>query len=130
MEEGWEKGYEKSKRFYTIKKGTEKEELFFLKCFVKGLVHNFDLASDILYIMYVPTYHPAIKVLLVLFMLPPPIISLGFACEGELNMKESIAAFLGVGPLYQYIYEGENRLDRLEFYESSQGFAFILEDGP
>ena len=72
---------EKYKRFNYIKKGSEREQLFFVKCIAKGIVHNFDLVSDVLYIMYVPTYHPAIKVLLVVFILPPPILCLVGACS-------------------------------------------------
>ena len=61
----------------------------------------------------------------------PPILCLLGSCTGGLNMKQSIATFLGVLPLYKYIYEGYERLDTLEGeYETYQGQLFILEDGP
>ena len=84
--------------------------------------------SDILYIVYVPAYNPVIKVLLVVFLLPPPILS---CISASGNVKETIATFLGVLPLYKYIYEGRNNLEALENQaESGQGALFILEDGP
>ena len=103
--------YKESDKY--IEKGTKEEKLFIMKCIRKGIIHNFDFVSDLLYIIYVPTYNHTIKVLLVVSILQPPIVLLiGAACCGRTmnSVKKAITFFLGVVPLYEYIYCGVTRL--------------------
>lgn len=56
----------------------EDKNKLYLKYGLKCLLHNLDLLSDFLYICTVPTYNAALKYLLIIFILYPLLILLGY----------------------------------------------------
>ena len=109
-------------------KGGFKGLLPYLKFGVVCFLHNLDMFSDILYVLTVPCYHISIQILIVIFMLPPVVISIYFwFLDGDLKLI--LLTFFGVFPIYK-IYNGEDDIEQLSEEVAGQGVLFILEDGP
>ena len=102
---------------------------FSLVCFL----HNLDMISDILYICTVPAYNVTIQILIVVFIIPPIVISIMLwffgPGTGDFSAKSYLLRFFGVFPIYK-LYQGEDDTKKLSEGVVTQGILFILEDGP
>lgn len=93
--------------YYAVERGS-KEEYFkvYLKFSIRCFLHNFDMVSDLLYLITVPCSHPAIKVIMIISISIPAI----FFFIGWLNDRKhvddagmrALTSYFGFFPLYMY----------------------------
>ena len=102
-----------------------------MKLLVKGIVHNFDMYSDWLYLLTVPAYTTSIKVLIATFIgLPIAIIIGGGGYFGKKPWTELCAMIFGLLPLYDLYFKKERYLNQINNALIVQGMFFSIEDGP
>lgn len=75
-----------------------------LKLIIKCLLHNFDMYSDWLYLLTVPTYHCSIQTLLLLFIALPIGFCILFGVVAK-NFAGAFIIFFGLLPLHKVINE-------------------------
>lgn len=98
---------------------SKKETWFYVKQFMRFLLHTIDMISDITYICTVPIYYWQFKALMILSIFLPICLIATILCnENRADSPKKttirvISMFFGVLPLYNYLQNGKSEIEGL-----------------